>query len=100
MEREGGDRLKVVAGVVIPCERDEEERVLSVAISAMDEKEYIIENRLEGAKLRECLQEQVRARGRVRSDKDGKTRMTVESYEILSADGDSSRTKDDKETKA
>jgi len=26
--------------------------------------------------------------------------MTVESYEILSADGDSSRTKDDKETKA
>jgi len=69
-----------IAGILIPVDWDEEQRVAEVAIATADEKEYRIKKTLRGKQLFGHLQAYVEAAGSLSEGKDGGyvlTRKTV-----------------------
>ncbi len=71
-----------IAGILIPVDWDEEQRVAEVAIATADEKEYRIKKTLRGKQLFGHLQAYVEAAGSLSEGKDGGYVLTVRRYEL------------------
>ena len=71
-------------GIIVPCNWDEQDNVISIAISAIDEKEYPIEMNGMGRNLMKHIAHEVRLEGHLRRNIDlDKDTLSVELYELL-----------------
>lgn len=78
-----GDVL-ALRGIIVPCSWDEQDNVISIAISAFDEKEYPIEMNGMGRNLMKHITHEVRLEGYLRHNVDlDRELLSVEIYELL-----------------
>jgi hypothetical protein len=84
MAGETANTRTVVRGIVIPVARNRKHQVTNVAVSSADREEYVIDLNDTGRKLLKLVNEIVRVAGLVRREKDGKMKMTVEEYTLIS----------------
>ena len=74
-----------ILGYLTPSEWDDDDNVVSVAIST-DDDYYVVELNGLGEELFDILDEDVEVTGIVEKERDGTNRITVTSYEVLSED--------------
>jgi hypothetical protein len=73
---------KTIRGVIIPTAWDSEGRVTSVAISANDEEEYLLESGPLALELVGLVRQEVEVSGGITLQPDGAKRIHVESYHL------------------
>jgi len=73
-----------IRGIVIPVEWDEEGNVVSVAVSAHDEDEYLIDGQGRGEEFKALMRREVEIRGELREERKKKI-VTVKEYNLRPA---------------
>ena len=64
-------------------EWDKKGNVIAVAISTINEEEYVIENNTQGGEMLKLIQKEVEVRGEVKEDEAGKKRVVVQHYKVI-----------------
>jgi hypothetical protein len=62
---------------------DKKGNVIAVAISTINEEEYVIENNAQGEEMLKLIQKEVEVRGELKEDGSGKKRLVVQHYKII-----------------
>jgi hypothetical protein len=70
-------------GILVPMGWDESGKVIAVGLSAIDEKDYLIDNSKKREKLLELIQREVEISGLLRDGKDGKKVIIVKRYKMF-----------------
>ena len=68
-------------GVIVPVDWDENGNVVTVALAAHGEDEYVIDSQEKGEELKNLIQQEVEVIGEVRK-KDGKRIIRVREYKL------------------
>jgi predicted NUDIX family NTP pyrophosphohydrolase len=68
-------------GVIVPVDWDENGNVVTVALAAHGEDEYVIDSQEKGEELKNLIQQEVEVIGEVRK-KDGKIIIRVREYKL------------------
>jgi len=80
--KETGDELTTVRGIVIPVHWDKEGNALAVAISSPNEQEHVIEQDKKGKELIGLIRQEIEVSGVVRKVIKGGKTITVKSYRL------------------
>jgi hypothetical protein len=64
-------------------EWDKKGNVIAVAISTINEEEYVIDNNEKGEEMIKFIQKEVEVRGEVKEDEAGKKRIVVQNYKVI-----------------
>jgi len=89
-DKRAGNPMVTINGIVIPIEWDEIGNIVAIALSAYDEKEYIIDKRGKGIELINHLREEVEISGVV-SQVENNQMITVTKYVINKETGSKKR---------
>jgi hypothetical protein len=84
MKGKANDRQYIEKGIVVPVAWNSHGQVTTVAIAAQGESEYIVDGDKAGREMLNLVTKMVTVTGRVRSGKDGKNRITIEKYKLVS----------------
>lgn len=76
------DKLTTVRGIVIPVDWDKEGNAITVAISGLDEQEYVIEQDEKGKELIGLIRQEIEVSGVVRKVIKGSKTFAVKSYRL------------------
>jgi hypothetical protein len=77
------EKMITLHGIIIPCKWDRDSKVTSVAVSALDENEYVVENDAISAKLMEYINSRVIITGKMTQQDHDKKKIKVKNWEIL-----------------
>jgi hypothetical protein len=77
------DTSKTVRGIVIPADWDDAGNVLTIAVSAPGEKQYIVEQNSLGIELKGFMRQEVEVIGVVGKGRKGWNSITLKAYEIV-----------------
>jgi hypothetical protein len=83
MKRDDPSKEVTVVGYVRPKETDNEGMVIGIRV-ATDEGDFVVEVNQLGQELFDFLDEKVRATGTARIDRNGRRRIKVTGYEVVS----------------
>jgi len=82
MKKDKTAKEETIVGYVVPSEWDNDDNVVSIAIST-EEDDYLVEMNKLSEELFDFLDEDVEVTGLVREDRDGTKRIRITSYEVL-----------------
>ena len=74
-------RKSIISGIVIPDQWDANGKVIAVTIHDNDEKVFLVEHTKIGNDLLNLIHKEVQVTGKIRERFDGKTSISVKSYE-------------------
>lgn len=78
--------MRVIQGIVVPAEWDENGTVVAVAISTRDEEEYLVDSKGKGAELKAVIRENVEVSGELLREGPRK-KIRVRSYALKKVAG-------------
>jgi len=79
--------MPIFHGILIPVNWDKKGNVIAVAISTMDEEEYIVDDDVKGREMLKFVQKEVEVSGEVRGEEGGKKIVVVRTYRIIPPSG-------------
>ena len=75
-------KIRVMKGIIIPMDWDEQGNVVQIAISSHDEMEYVVERRGKGDELLAFIRKEVEVGGDVK-EIDDKRFIRIKRYRVL-----------------
>lgn len=70
-------------GILIPLNWDNGGEIIAIALSTVDEEEYMIDDNAKGREMLEFIRKEVEVSGVIREEKDGKKIIVVNEYRLL-----------------
>jgi hypothetical protein len=80
--KKGRTKMKVIRGVIIPMDWDDQGNVVQIAISSHDEMEYMVEREGKGVELLAFIRKEVEVAGEVK-ERDDQRVVKVSRYQLL-----------------
>lgn len=80
MDKKITSYTQTLVGIITPCDWDENDHVCEVALSATDDKEYVIEN---SDRFLSMVKKPIRATGLVKCGKKTHRMINIKKYQIL-----------------
>ena len=74
---------EIITGIVVPEDRDGNDRVIGVALKASDHEQYVVEYNRQCKGLLSLINQKVRVRGKLRERLNGDIIITVEHFERI-----------------
>jgi hypothetical protein len=80
--KKGRTEMRVIRGVVIPMDWDDQGNVVQIAISSHDEMEYMVEREGKGLELLAFIRKEVEVGGEIKEKNDNKV-IKVNKYQLM-----------------